>query len=75
MKFEWLLDDLKDNHLLCIKRDRASFFRGTLSPEVNGRRFWRPFPEAEPQEVCGDLQVAKRHCEAMVRQQSVIELR
>jgi hypothetical protein len=68
MKFEWLLDDLKGNHLLCLKRDRSSFFRGTLSPECHGKRFWQPFPEGEPHEVSADLQTAQRQCEAMVRQ-------
>jgi hypothetical protein len=68
MKFEWLKDDLKDNHLLCIATNRSLFFRGTLSPECNGKRWWQPFPEGEPQEVYGDLPRAQRHCEAMVRE-------
>lgn len=74
MQFEWLRDDLKDNHLLCLRRDRSVFFRGTLSPEDNGKRFWKPFPTGEPQEVCGNLQAAKRRCEAMVQHLDGTEL-
>jgi hypothetical protein len=70
MKFEWLKDDLKDNHLLCVAGYRSVFFRGTLSQEYNGKRLWRPFPNGDPQEVYGDLQRAQRYCEAMVRELS-----
>ena len=66
MKFQWLKDDLKDNHLLCVTADRCLFFRGTLSAEDNGKRLWRPFPEGEPQEVHGDLESARRQCEVML---------
>jgi hypothetical protein len=63
MKFQWLKDDLKDNHLLCIATNRSLFFRGTLSAEYNGKRLWRSFPKGEPQEVYGDLESAQRQCE------------
>jgi hypothetical protein len=66
MKFEWLKDAPTGNYLLCVAQHRSAFFRGTLSPEYNGKRLWRPFPNGDPQEVCGDLQRAQRCCEAMV---------
>ena len=65
MKFEWLKDDVKGNYLLCIAGYRSLFFRGTLSREHNGKRFWQPFPKGEPREVYGDLMRAQRHCETM----------
>jgi DNA-directed RNA polymerase subunit N (RpoN/RPB10) len=66
MQFEWL-EDPQDNHLLCLLRERCLFSCGTLSPEDNGIRIWNPFPEGEPQEVCGDLEVARYCCEIMTR--------
>lgn len=68
MFFEWLLDDLKGNHILCLTRERCLFLRGTLSPEGNGKRLWQPFPDGEPTEVCGNLEIARHQCEEMVRQ-------
>lgn len=66
MEFEWLKDELKGNYLLCLSRYRSLFFRGTLSLEENGCRFWQPFPRGEAQEICGDLESAQRCCEATV---------
>ncbi|PTR14474.1 hypothetical protein C8R31_106147 [Nitrosospira sp. Nsp2] len=74
MKFEWLLDEVNDTHLLCVKGDRSLFFRGKLSGEINGRRIWQPFPKGEPKEVSGDLEIARRRCESMVRELAVHEL-
>lgn len=74
MKFEWLQDEVNDTHFLCLKRDRGLFFRGKLSGEISGRRFWYPFPEGEPKEVPGDLQIARRRCESMVQELAVQEL-
>jgi hypothetical protein len=68
MKFEWLNDGLKGNHLLCVVQYRSVFFRGTLSSEYNGKRLWRPFPNGDPQEIYGDLLSAQRYCEAMVQE-------
>ncbi|SEL27012.1 hypothetical protein SAMN05216387_107138 [Nitrosovibrio tenuis] len=68
MKFQWLKDDLKDNHLLCIATNRSLFFRGTLSPEFEGKRLWQPFPKGEPQEVHGDLVSAQRRCEVLAEE-------
>ncbi len=68
MKFEWLKDDLKGNHLLCLAGERSLFFRGTLLSEDRGRRFWEPFPKGERQEVSGDLKSAQRRCEVMVQE-------
>ena len=67
MKFQWLKDDLKGNHLLCLEGHRSLFFRGMLCAKDNGRRLWQPFPKGEPLEVYGDLESAQRCCEAMVR--------
>jgi hypothetical protein len=74
MKFEWLLDELKGNHLLCLKSESALFFRGTLSREDSGRRIWQSFPEREPTEVSGDLEIARRQCEEFVRKLTVLQL-
>ena len=57
MKFEWLKDEVKGNYLLCLTGYRSLFFRGTLSPEDNGKRFWQPFPKGESREI-GDLDTA-----------------
>jgi hypothetical protein len=70
MKFEWLKDDPTGNYLLCVVQYRSTFFRGKLSPEYNGKRLWRPFPNGDPREVDGDLQSAQRYCEATVRESS-----
>lgn len=66
MKFDWLRDDLKGSHLLCLVEHRSLFFRGTLSAEKGGKRFWQPFPEGELKEVSADLKSAQRQCEEMV---------
>jgi hypothetical protein len=66
MKFEWLRDDRKGNHLLCLAEQRSLFFRGTLSSERGGKRLWQPFPEGELQEVSADLKKAQRQCEEIV---------
>jgi hypothetical protein len=66
MKFEWLCDDLKGNHLLCRVEHRSLFFRGTLSPVKGGKRLWQPFPKGELQEVSADLKSAQRQCEEIV---------
>jgi hypothetical protein len=74
MQFEWLLDEVKGHHLLCVQRERSVFLCGTLSREDDGRRFWQPFSAgASCEEVYGDLQTAKRQCETIVRQLSVLE--
>ena len=73
MESEWIWDDHKGNHLLCIVRQRCLFFRGTLSSEKNGKRVWQPFPEGEPQEVAGDLQSAKEYCEGLALSTSLSE--
>ena len=66
MEFKWL-EDPQGNYLLCLIRDRCLFSCGRLSPEDKGVRFWHPFPKGEPQEVCGDLEIAQYYCEMMAR--------
>lgn len=63
MKFEWLRDEVKDHHLLCLAEHRSLFFRGTLSAEKEGKRFWQAFPSGELREVSPDLKRAQRQCE------------